>query len=63
MATAHKLARPVYQTLKLGRLPARVSAAVYEAAQRARAVEAVKKKARRLGLVVMERAAQAASSP
>jgi len=63
MATAHKLARQVYQTLKAGLLPAPVSAAAYEAAQRARAVEAVKKKARRLGLVVTESAAQAAAAP
>jgi transposase len=62
MATAHKLARQVYQTLKSGVLPAQVSAAVYEAAQHARAVEAVKKKARRLGLVVTESAGQAAPS-
>jgi hypothetical protein len=50
-ATAHQLARLLYQTLKSGALPAKVSAAAYEAAQHARAVEAVKKKARRLGLV------------
>jgi transposase len=55
-ATAHKLARLLYQTLKSGVLPAQVSAAEYEAAQHARAVEALKKKARRLGLVVTERA-------
>jgi transposase len=61
-ATAHKLARLVYQTLKSGALPAQVSAAEYEAAQHARAVEAVKKKARRLGLVVTEGAAQATAS-
>src|SRR5262249_23192103 len=30
MATAHKLARQVYQTLKSGLLPAQMSAAVYE---------------------------------
>ena len=58
-ATAHKLARRVYQTLKSGVLPTKESAAAYEAAQQARAVAALKKKARRLGLVVMESAAQA----
>jgi transposase len=63
MATAHKLARQVYQTLKSGVLPAQISVAAYEAAQRARAVETVKKKARRLGLVVTESAAQAAAAP
>jgi transposase len=62
-ATAHKLARLLYQTLKSGQLPARVSAAHYEAAQHARAVEALKKKARRLGLVVTEGAAQAPAAP
>jgi transposase len=56
-AAAHKLARRVYQALKSGVLPARESAVEYEAAQHARAVEALKKKARRLGLVVTESAA------
>jgi transposase len=63
MATAHKLARQVYQALKSGMLPAKMSAQAYEAAQHARAVEAVKKKARRLGLVVTERVAEAAAAP
>jgi transposase len=64
-ATAHKLARLLYQTLKSGTLPAQQSAAEYEAVQHARAVEAVKKRARRLGLVVTDRAGQApaTSSP
>jgi len=61
-ATAHKLARLVYQTLKSGVLPAKVSAAEYEAAQHARAVEALKKKALRLGLEVTERGASAGES-
>jgi transposase len=60
-ATAHKLARLLYQTLKSGVLPAKVSAAEYAAAQQARAVAALKKKARRLGLVVTEPAAAAAT--
>jgi transposase len=59
-ATAHKLARLVYQTLRSGVLPATVSAATYEAQQAARTVEALKKRARRLGLVVVEPAAAAA---
>lgn len=63
LATAHKLARQVYQALKSGVLPAPLSAAEYAAAQHARAVEAVKKKARRLGLVVTEGAAQATAAP
>ena len=62
-ATAHKLARLVYQTLKSGALPAKLSAAEYEAAQHARAVEAVKKKARRLGLVVTDSAGEAPATP
>jgi transposase len=62
-ATAHKLARLLYQTLKTGVLPVKESAAAYEAAQHARAVEAIRKKARRLGLVVVESAAQAAAAP
>jgi transposase len=63
MAAAHKLARQVYQALRSGVVPAKVSAAEYAAAQQARAVEAVKKKARRLGLVVTEGVAQAAAAP
>jgi hypothetical protein len=62
-ATSHKLARLLYQTLKSGVLPTKVSAAEYEAAQHARAVEALKKKARRLGLVVTDSAAQATAVP
>ncbi|MBV8083897.1 MAG: IS110 family transposase, partial [Chloroflexi bacterium] len=62
-ATAHKLARQVYQALKSGTLPAALSAADYEAAQHARAVDAVRKKARRLGLVVTEGAAPPAAPP
>jgi hypothetical protein len=48
-ATAHKLARLLYQTLKSGVLLAKVSAAEYAAAQHERAVQALKKKAWRLG--------------
>jgi transposase len=61
-ATAHKLARLVYQALKSGSLPAVASAAAYEAAQRQRTVEGLKKKARRLGMVVSEPGAPAAAS-
>ncbi len=63
LATAHKLARQVYQALRSGVLPTLLSAAAYAAAQHARAVEAVKKKAQRLGLVVTEGMAQAAAAP
>jgi transposase len=63
VATAPKLARLLYQTLQSGVLPATVSAAAYAAAQHARAVEALKKKAQRLGLVVTEKAAPAPAVP
>jgi hypothetical protein len=63
MATAPKLARQLYQALKSGVVPAKVSAAAYEAARHARAMEAVKKKARWLGLMVTEGAAAAAGPP
>lgn len=61
-ATAHKLARRLDPTLKSGVLPAKVSAAESEAAQQARAVAALKKKARRLGRVVTEGAGQTAAA-
>jgi transposase len=57
MATAHKLARLLYQTLKSGVLPTKVSAAEDAQAQHERAVATLKKKARRLGLEVTERVA------
>lgn len=63
VATAHKLARQLYQTLRSGVLPATVSAEEYAVAQHVRAVEALKKKARRLGLVVTEPAAPAPAGP
>jgi transposase len=62
-ATAHKLARILYQALKTGTLPPAVSAAEYEARQRERDREALKKKARRLGLVVVEPGGAAAAAP
>jgi len=63
VATAHKLARVMYRTLKSGVLPATVSAADYAAAPYARAVAAVKKKAQRLGLVVQESATPPTPAP
>jgi transposase len=54
-ATAHKLARQLYQVLKTGQLPAKETAAAYAARQQAQAVEALKRKARRLGLEVVGR--------
>jgi transposase len=52
-ATAHKLARLLYQTLKTGQLPAQETSAAYAARQREQAVAALTKKARRLGLRVV----------
>ena len=52
-ATAHKLARQLYQTLKSGQLPTKETAAEYEARQRQHAVAALQKKALRLGLRVL----------
>jgi transposase len=52
-ATAHKLARLVYQTLKSGQLPTKETAEAYEERQRQHAVAALLKKARRLGLQVV----------
>jgi transposase len=62
VATAHKLARLLYQALRSGVLPATASAEEYAAAQHARAVEALKRKARRLGLVVTEGTAAGAAA-
>jgi len=53
-ATAHKLARLLYQTLRSGQLPARETAAAYAERRRQQAVAGVLKKARRLGLQVVE---------
>ncbi len=63
VATAHKLARRLYQALKSGAVPPPESAAEYEAARHARAVESLKKKARRLGLVVTEGAGPTPPQP
>jgi transposase len=52
-ATAHKLARLLYQTLKTGTLPAKETAAAYAARQRQQAVATLTKKALRLGLRVV----------
>jgi transposase len=52
-ATAHKLARLLYQTLKSGQLPAKESEAAYAARQHEQAVKAVTKTALRLGLRVV----------
>jgi transposase len=60
-ATAHKLARLVYYALTKGLPYVKQSQAAYEAQQRTRQLEALKKKARRLGLEVREPATAAAS--
>jgi len=52
-ATAHKLARLLYQTLKTGKLPAQETATAYAARQRQQAVATLTKKALRLGLRVV----------
>jgi transposase len=54
-AGAHKLARLVYWTLKHGTAYVRQTQEQYEAQQRARLIENLKKRAERLGLVVSER--------
>lgn len=62
-ATAHKLARQLYQALKTGSLPTPETAAAYEARQRQQAVQALKKKARRLGLEVVGPGGEVVGSP
>jgi transposase len=52
-ATAHKLARQLYHTLKTGKVPTKETEEAYAARQRQQAVEALRKKARRLGLTVV----------
>jgi len=55
-ATAHKLARIVYLTLKHGKEYVRRSQEEYEAEQKVKRVAALKRRARELGLVVVEKA-------
>jgi transposase len=63
-ATAHKLARLVYYALTKGLPYVKQSQAEYEAQMRARQIESLMKKARRLGLEVQERnTATATSAP
>jgi transposase len=56
-ATAHKLARLVYLALKHGLAYVKQSQADYEAKVRAQQLKALKKKARQLGVEIVERAA------
>ena len=58
-ATAHKLARLLYYALKHGMAYARQTQEQYEAQLRERQVEALKKKARQLGLEVKEKIMEA----
>jgi hypothetical protein len=54
-ATAHKLARIVYLALKHGMTYARQSQEGYEAQMRERQLKALRRKARQLGLEVVEK--------
>lgn len=56
-ATAHKLARIVYQALKHGMTYVRQGQDEYEARMKEKQVKALKRKARQLGLEVVEKAA------
>jgi transposase len=62
-ATAHKLARLLYQALQRGRLPAKESEAAYAERLRQQAVAALRKKALRLGLQVVLTGATAEAAP
>lgn len=53
-ATAHKLARLIYYSLRYGLQYVRQSQEVYEAQQRARQVASLKRKAKQLGLEVVQ---------
>jgi transposase len=55
-ATAHKIARIVYASLRYGRAYVKQTQEVYEAQQRDRQVQNLKRRARQLGLQVVERA-------
>ena len=55
-ATAHKLARIVYQALRHGMTYVRRSQQEYEAPMKERQVKALRRKARQLGLEVVEKA-------
>jgi len=61
-ATAHKLARLVYLALKHGLAYVKQSQADYEARVRAQQLQALKKKARHLGVDIVDRAAAAAGA-
>ena len=55
-ATAHKLARIVYVALKHGLTYVRQSQEEYEGRMKERQIEALRRKARRLGLDIVEKA-------
>jgi hypothetical protein len=54
-ATAHKLARIVYLALKHGMTYVRQSQQEYEAQMREKQIKAVRRKARQLGLEIVEK--------
>jgi hypothetical protein len=54
-ATAHKLARIVYLALKYGMTYVRQSQEQYEAEMKEKQIKALKRKARQLGLEVIEK--------
>ena len=56
-ATAHKLARIVYLALKHGMTYVRQSQEEYEARMKEKQIKALKRKARQLGLEIVEKAA------
>jgi transposase len=62
-AAAHKLARIVYGALRYGREYVQRSQEEYEAAMQERQVKSLKRKARLLGLEVVERSTQGGSQP
>src|SRR5438067_9303035 len=62
-ATAHKLARIVYLALKHGMTDVRQSQEEYEAQMKEKQIKALRRKARQLGLEVVEQAADDGPTP
>ncbi len=62
-ATAHKLARIVYLALKHGMTYVRQSQEGYEAQMREKQIKALRRKARQLGLEVIEKTSGSAARP
>ena len=61
-ATAHKLARIVYLALKHGMTYVRQSQEDYEAQMRAKQIKALRRKARQLGLEIIEKTSGSAAT-